>query len=275
MPTAPQENLPDLTGRASLTALLRAWRRRAGRQLGHRRPLTQRAVAQRAQISERWYRALETGRPVRRDPARLHRLADALQLDHTERATLHLTIFHALPPQPPTPLDGYEAELLHDVLSQHTLNPAVLTDHTWEILTYNAAALKWFPGLTPGVNVAHWITRDPDARFWLADWHTAAHHVLGLLRYALVRYPDDNRLVHLVNDALRDPDCLQLWHDHPTVLESPDGLHTRLRLPFHATRRIITVRTHLLHPAVHPTHHLAILVPVSAADETEPVPAHQ
>lgn len=74
---------------ADLPHLLRAWRTEAGLKLGRGKALPQKEVAQRMGVSERWYRALESGAQVPLTLDTLTLLAQALDLGPDERTALY------------------------------------------------------------------------------------------------------------------------------------------------------------------------------------------
>ncbi len=253
-----------------LAPLLRVWRADAGRRLGQRKALPQSVVAERAGMSERWYRKLESGEAVPQDSEDLDLLADALLLDRADRAVLYLRAARSLPVPPAESGSDSPPHGLRLLLDRQ-IDPAFLTNGAWDILGYNNLMGGWFPWVEQrGANLVRWALSAP-AREQILDWPTHARGFLSMLRFALTAHPHDARLTGLLADTLRDPYCQHVWNERPDFAESLDGHRFRLSLPSQGTE-IITVLAHLLHPGTHPTHRLAVLTPLPEETGSESLP---
>ncbi|WP_345025780.1 helix-turn-helix transcriptional regulator, partial [Streptomyces sedi] len=150
---------------AGLGGMLRGWRRAAGIREGRRRALTQAVVAERAGVSERWYRKLEKGESVRLDRGTLERLASALLLDQPARAALFLQAVQLLPVPS---LEAQEDEVTYQglrLMVAYVRAPAVLTTGAWDVVATNAAMEERFPWMSePGANLAKGL---PGIKSWL------------------------------------------------------------------------------------------------------------
>jgi len=247
-----------------LPDLLRSWRARAGGRLNIGKTLTQADLAARIGMSERWYRDLEAGTLPRLDGRVLSSLGDALLLDADERATLY---GHALGGAPqvaeahPGETIGQPAlrDLL-DLLDRQLPRPAYLADSSWNVLGYNQVMAHWFPWVTrPGANLLRWALTTQEAREQVLDWPWHARMYLAMIRFALAQHPDDAALHSLFADALRHPDCAELWTGRVCVIASRDGHRFRLRLP-HAAPEVVDVVAQVLIPARHQSLRIVVLV---------------
>ncbi|MFD4256500.1 helix-turn-helix domain-containing protein [Streptomyces sp. NPDC058534] len=246
---------------ADLPALLRAWRGEAGAKLGRKRPLPQKEVAQRMGVSERWYRALESGVKVPLTLDTLTGLADALELGPDERTALYwYRLTEVSDMEQPQDEDGRIARLKNFVDAQ-TAFPAYLIDHAWNILAYNAPMGSWFPWVRePRANLMRWVLAAPESRAQILDWRHHASLYLAQLRFTLVRRPDDPTLKGLLNSALRDPACRELWDAGPRIIAFRQGGTFRLSLP-HVSQTELVVTSQVLLPAYSPGARFVALMP--------------
>ncbi|MFD8009711.1 helix-turn-helix domain-containing protein [Streptomyces sp. NPDC058955] len=245
-----------------LPALLRAWRAEAGARLGRAKPLPQREVARRMGVSERWYRALESGAQVPLTLDTLTGLADALDLGPDERTALYWYRLTEVSDEGlPKEDDGRLARLKEFVHAQEGF-PAYLADHAWNIVGHNAAMASWFPWVRePGANLMRWVLESPAARERFVDWREQASLYLAQLRFTLVRHPDDPILADLLAGALRDPDCRELWDAGPRIIAFRQGGRFRLSLP-HVSSTELVVTSQVLLPAYRPGIRFVALMPV-------------
>lgn len=244
-----------------LPALLRAWRAEAGAKLGRTKPLPQKEVAYRMGVSERWYRALESGTQVPLTLDTLTGLADALDLGPDERTALYwYRLSEVSDGEQPKDEDGRIAGLKEFVNAQ-TAFPAYLIDHAWNILAYNAAMARWFPWVRePKANLMRWVLEIPDSREQIVDWKQQASLYLAQLRFTLVRRPDDPTLKGLLAGALRDPACQELWDAGPRIIAFRQGGRFHLSLP-HISQTELVVTSQVLLPAYRPGARFVALMP--------------
>ena len=172
--------------------MLRRWRLSAGQREGRRRALPQAAVAERAGVSERWYRKFEHGEVVRLERVTLERLANALLLDESARAALFLQAMRLLPVPGQESSDGDEVTYQGLRLLVGYLDiPAVLTNGVWDVLAVNPAMEERFPGMwEPGMNLAAWLVREPDARnVFGSAWGDQVARLKSALHFAREHHP--------------------------------------------------------------------------------------
>jgi transcriptional regulator with XRE-family HTH domain len=265
-PTATQatpavQPLADPPEPPGLPQLLRGWRARAGGQLNIGKTLTQADLAARIGMSERWYRDLEAGTLPRLDGRVLSALANTLLLDADERATLYSYALGGTPyAAGPRRAQAAGQAALRELLDRQLPRPAYLADGSWNVLGHNRAMAEWFPWvLRPGANLLRWALTTQEAREQLLDWSGHARMYLAMIRFALAQHPDDAGLRTLFADALRQPDCLELWAGRICVVASRDGHLFRLRLP-HVAPEVVEVVAQVLIPARHQSLRMVVLV---------------
>ncbi|MFF5014237.1 helix-turn-helix domain-containing protein [Streptomyces sp. NPDC001165] len=246
---------------ADLPALLRAWRAEAGEKLGRDKALPQKEVARRMGVSERWYRALESGAQVALTLDTLTRLADALDLGPDERTALYwYRLSEVSDERPPRSGDSRFARLREFVDAQTTF-PTYLIDHAWNVIAYNDLMARWFPWVRASqANLMRWVLENPESRVWIVDWKRQASLYLAQLRFALVRTPDDPTLTDLLTTVLRDPVCRELWDAGPRIIAFRQGGCFRLSLP-HVSQTELAVTAQVLLPAYRPGVRLVALMP--------------
>ncbi|WP_345661093.1 XRE family transcriptional regulator [Streptomyces venetus] len=201
-------------------------------------------------MSERWYRDLERGLVTRFDSGLLALLAEVLLLDEDEAVTLYSYALgrpsgEALPQAG----DGPDVRDLQDFADRHEPLPAYVTDGSWHVAGYNRTMAEWFPWVRGAdASPLHWALTAPEAREQLLDWPWHARMYLGMLRFAMVQYGQDVRLLALLDDVLRDRFLERVWRERTCVLASRDGHRFRLRLP-HVSPELIEVVPQVLIPA--------------------------
>ena len=246
-PPHPGPHVPDLTPGSELRRLMRAWRHRLDTAAGRRpsparRWVTQDALARRLGVTATWYRNLEHGIQAGYSQTFLDKVAHVLHLDSHERQVLYLLATGRAPAaRPVSPVDAISdalADLIHGLPY-----PAYIIDEAWDIHLRNHAMDNWFPQLHRVNNIMRLIFCVPDTRRQLVDFeHDWAPSLVGQLRGALARWPNNARLIQLVTNILATDDhARRLWHQ-PVVRVHADG-----------------ERRHL-HPArsTHP-HHIEII----------------
>lgn len=180
-------------------------------------------VAQLAGVSVSYYTRLEQGQSTNASDAILEALARALQLDIHEQTHLReLASQRTQPPRRP-PIERVSAltrELLHsmdhlpvmvvgrrtDVLAWNELGHALLAGH----VDFTAVAN---PSTRP--NLARLLFLDPHTRDLYVDWPRKVRTVVGSLRLAAGRHPDDALLSALIGElSVKSPEFVSLWADH-------------------------------------------------------------
>lgn len=170
-----------------------------------------------ASISPTYLAILEQGRDVRPSTAVLDSLAEALRLTPAERAHIH-ELAHGGEGRP-RPAPEVLAPGLAALVNRLDPDPAYVTGRRWDVLAWNQAALGlWadWPSLPPeDRNMIWWTFIDPAARRILVDWRAEAAALLGRLRAAAARHPNDPRFDEFV-ERLRaaSPEARALWERH-------------------------------------------------------------
>ncbi|MFJ2738136.1 helix-turn-helix domain-containing protein [Streptomyces sp. NPDC087440] len=198
------------------------------RDLGPRRRvagLRREELAQLAGVSVSYYARLEQGQSRGASAEVLDAIARALLLDHHEREHLDRLAEagrHAPRPRRPQPetladetrdllraVDGVPAMVLGrrtDVLAWNTLGHALLASHL-DLLDPND------PSRRP--NMSRMLFLDPHCQELYADWKRKARAVVGNLRIAVGRHPEDPLLAALIGElTMKSPEFVALWADH-------------------------------------------------------------
>ncbi|MFD6960556.1 helix-turn-helix domain-containing protein [Streptomyces venezuelae] len=245
---------------ARLPDLLRAWRATAGKKLQRGKPLPQKEVAERMEVSERWYRNLESDAGVPLTPHALTRLSDALALGPDERMALYGNVHAGA--ATPSPEDDPEPRCaLTELLATQEQFPAYLVDESWDVLGHTGTMAVWFPWvLEPGANLLRWVLTSSEAREQLADWPGHASVYLAQLRFALVTGRGEGPLAALLDEVLADRECRSLWGQDLNVIAYRQGHRFRLRLP-HVSAEEITVTSQVLLPAYRQEIRYVLLLP--------------
>ncbi|WP_055564857.1 helix-turn-helix domain-containing protein [Streptomyces atriruber] len=251
---------------ARLPDLLRAWRATAGKKLQRGKPLPQKEVAERMEVSERWYRNLESDARVPLTPDALTRLSAALALGPDERLALYGNVHaHADPAVPDPHDDGEPRCALAELLATQEQFPAYLVDRSWDILDHTGTMATWFPWvLEPGANLLRWVLTSAEAREQLTDWPAHAAVYLAQLRFALVTSRGEGPLAALLDEVLDDHECRSLWGQDLNVIAYRQGHRFRLRLP-HVSAEEITVTSQVLLPAYRQELRYVLLLPTNAS----------
>jgi transcriptional regulator with XRE-family HTH domain len=221
--------MKDANPRALLGAFIRAHRERlpvASTLAGRRRTPGWRReeLADATGVGVTWITWLEQGRDVAASPAALARLADALQLNPAERASL-FDLAGRRDPVEPTAL---RAELPDHVLAlpDQLKVPAYLLDHLWTARAWNAKAARLFTGwLDEGRdrNLLRFVFLSPEAQALIADWPERAQRLVAEFRADFSRRPRDAAMQALI-DELSASSALftKLWRAQ-TVLHREGG----------------------------------------------------
>lgn len=151
----------------------------------------------------------------------LDALARALRLDDAERAHL-FDLARAVQPLAPPPRRRATRQGVRPVVQQiidaMTSVPAVLGNERQDFVAANTLARALFQDVFDGQerpNSARFIFLDPRARELYPDWHSVARDVVGALRSAAGRRPDDRALSDLVGElSTRSEEFRQFWAHH-------------------------------------------------------------
>ena len=241
--------------RPPVAVALRAWR--------DRRQLSQLALAERAQISQKHLSFIETGR-TQPSPEMLLHLARHLDVPLRHRNDLLLAAGYA-PRYSAVAWDDHEfapiREAVHTVLYAHEPAPAIVLDHHWNLLAANQAASLLAEGaapelLEPPVNVLNLCLHPQGLAPRILNLDEWSDHILTNLGKQLALAPSptlgalrDDLLGHLASLGVTptthaDPPRLAV----PLHLDTPDG-HLRLLATiatFAASHHILN-RRHSVH----------------------------
>ncbi|MFF0411321.1 helix-turn-helix transcriptional regulator [Kitasatospora sp. NPDC004745] len=167
-------------------------------------------VAHLSGVSVDYYVRLEQGRATQPSEQVLDALARVLDLDETERDHLH-RLARQRRRRARTPGGRVRPELLR-VLNLVTGAPALIMDHRLDALAGNRLAGLLFGRPMPGLNIARHIFLDEAEHGLYADWENCTLDVVGHLRLAVGKYPDDPRLASLVGElAMGSERFRRLW----------------------------------------------------------------
>lgn len=199
---------------------------------GRRARLTQLDVALLLGVSERWYRALESGedRPYSREF--IAGVVGVLGLGPAQAAALYRGTGHSAP-QPghtdPRP------ELIELVRRQRCVS--FLCDTAWDVLHANDIAARHCPWtVRPDANVMLWAFSE-EARYQLREWRSRwAEPLLGQLRLSWQHGSRNARLDEVVRAVRRSPEAARLWQSHVPADTFPLGASRPMYLPLASPR---------------------------------------
>ncbi|WP_406145095.1 helix-turn-helix transcriptional regulator [Streptomyces sp. NBC_01012] len=167
-------------------------------------------VAHLSGVSVDYYVRLEQGRATQPSGQILDALARVLGLDETERGHLH-RLARQRRSRAKTPGGRVRPELLR-VLGLIPDAPALIMDHRLDVLAGNRLAGALYGRPVPGMNTARHMFLDEAERGLYADWETCTLDVVGHLRLAAGKYPDDPRLASLIGElAMGSERFRRLW----------------------------------------------------------------
>ncbi|MFF0575519.1 helix-turn-helix transcriptional regulator [Streptosporangium saharense] len=167
-------------------------------------------VAHLSGVSVDYYVRLEQGRATQPSEQVLDALARVLGLDETEREHLY-RLARQRRRRAKSPSGRLRPELLR-VLDLVTDAPALIMDHRLDVVAGNRLAGLLFGREIPGLNTARHIFLEEAERGLYADWENCTLDVVGHLRLAAGKYPDDPRLTSLIGElAMGSTRFRRLW----------------------------------------------------------------
>ncbi|GAB2525281.1 helix-turn-helix transcriptional regulator [Nocardiopsis aegyptia] len=167
-------------------------------------------VAHLSGVSVDYYVRLEQGRATQPSEQVLDALARVLGLDGTERGHLH-RLARQRRRRAKAPGGRVRPELLR-VLDLVADAPALIMNHRLDVLAGNRLAGLLYGRPVPGLNTARHLFLDEPERGLYADWESCTLDVVGHLRLAAGRYPDDPRLASLIGElSMRSERFCRLW----------------------------------------------------------------
>lgn len=167
-------------------------------------------VAHLSGVSVDYYVRLEQGRATQPSEQVLDALARVLGLDETERGHLH-RLARQRRRRAKSPSGRVRPELLR-VLDLVSGAPALIVDHRLDVVAGNRLAGLLYGREMRGLNTARHIFLEEDERGLYADWEKCTLDVVGHLRLAAGKYPDDPRLASLIGElAMGSARFRRLW----------------------------------------------------------------
>ncbi|MEV4844523.1 helix-turn-helix transcriptional regulator [Micromonospora matsumotoense] len=155
-------------------------------------------VAHLSGVSVDYYVRLEQGRATQPSEQVLDALARVLGLDETERGHLH-RLARQRRRRTKSPSGRPRADLLR-VLDLIIDAPALIMDHRMDVVAGNRLAGLLYGRTTTGLNTARHIFLEEAERGLYAEWEKCTLDVVGHLRLAAGKYPDDPRLASLIGE---------------------------------------------------------------------------
>ncbi|MCY9787033.1 helix-turn-helix transcriptional regulator [Nocardiopsis sp. EMB25] len=166
-------------------------------------------VAHLSGVSVDYYVRLEQGRATQPSEQVLDALARVFGLDGTERGHLHRLARQRRRAKAPS--GRVRPELLR-VLGLVADSPALIMNHRLDVLAGNRLAGLLYGRPMPGLNTARHIFLEEAERGLYADWEKCTLDVVGHLRLATGKYPEDPRLASLVGElAMGSERFRHLW----------------------------------------------------------------
>lgn len=178
-------------------------------------------VAALAGLSIDYLVRLEQGRDRNPSMGVVVALSDALRLDADERVHLkQLAACAATPDLCPTATGAVEdvAPTVRAVLDRLDPTPAAVIGPWYQLVAHNAAWERILQPIgaldDPEPNLARFLFLDPRSRTTFPDWSDTADEQVAVLRDARLRWRHDERMLHLVDELLEEPEFAVRWRSH-------------------------------------------------------------
>ena len=184
-------------------------------------------LARLAGVGLSYYTRLEQGQSLNASPEVLDALARALGLDEVERAHLHDLARAARRTGGPRRRSAPEraGDTTRQLLAAFGDTPAIVLGRRSDVLAWNRTAHALFAGhLDPYIpdrpaqrpNTARLVFLDAHTRdLYDVDWAKKARDVVGKLRFAAGRHPDDPLLAALIGElAMKSAEFASMWAEH-------------------------------------------------------------
>ncbi|WP_199442963.1 helix-turn-helix domain-containing protein [Umezawaea beigongshangensis] len=182
-------------------------------------------LAQLAGVSVSYYTRLEQGLSRGASAEVLAAIAGALLLDDHERDHLErLAWASRRVPQARRPRPEKLADETRDLLRSFDGVPALVLGRRTDVLAWNPLGHALLAGhvdpLSPEdparrPNTSRMLFLDPHCRELYGDWRRKARAVVGNLRVAVGRHPEDRLLAELIGElTMKSPEFVALWGDH-------------------------------------------------------------
>ncbi|MET7992102.1 helix-turn-helix transcriptional regulator [Amycolatopsis sp. NPDC005232] len=174
-------------------------------------------VAALAGLSADYYARLEQGRQLTASHEVLDALARVFSLDEAEHS--HLRRLSARRSGPPDEVARGVGPGMRGLLDELGRVPAILLGRYTEVLAANRIArlvFADFPGMPARDRVVvRWLLCDESARALHDDWEGIVEEMIGMLRLAVGRDPEDLRARRLVAElSATSPLFRRVWADH-------------------------------------------------------------
>ncbi|MET0492083.1 MAG: helix-turn-helix transcriptional regulator [Actinoplanes sp.] len=182
-------------------------------------------LVQLAGVGLSYYTRLEQGSSLNASPEVLDALARALGLDEVERAHLH--DLAGPPRRTPTrrrPAPEQAGDTTRQLVDAFGDAPAVVLGRRSDVLAWNRTGHALLAGhLDPQIpdhpdqrpNFARLVFLDAHTRDLFVDWPKKARNVVGKLRFAAGRHPDDPGLASLIGElSMKSEQFATMWAEH-------------------------------------------------------------
>lgn len=180
-------------------------------------------LSQLAGIGVTWYTRLEQGQDILVSPQLLESLARVLDLNADERHHLFV-LARAQVPADSYPLTSTISPQLQSVLDSITHHPAYVTNPRLDIVGYNQAMNRVFPGTDATSayerNILRSMFTNPLQRIWLRDWEKEARGMLALFRASSDHYVKEPWFKAIVAELQQTSAEFRAWwpqHDIQSV----------------------------------------------------------
>ncbi|MEU4933212.1 helix-turn-helix transcriptional regulator [Streptomyces yokosukanensis] len=195
-----------------------------------------------AGVSESYYTRLEQGASVNASKEVLDAIARALRLDETERqhlSDLAAGVVRKGGDRVRKPAPERVNETTRQLIEAFGDTPVIVLGRRSDVLAWNRTGHALFAGhLDPHSpehpaqrpNTARLVFRDAHTRDLYEDWRKKARDVVGRLRMAVGRHPDDPLLAALIGElVMHSPEFTALWSEHK--VRAWDVANYRMRHP--------------------------------------------
>ncbi|MEU5434437.1 helix-turn-helix transcriptional regulator [Streptomyces sp. NPDC020719] len=180
-----------------------------------------------AGVSESYYTRLEQGVSLNASKEVLDALARALRLDETERrhlSDLAAGVVRKGNGRARNPAPEHLSDTTRQLIEAFGDTPVIVLGRRSDVLAWNRTGHALFAGhLDPQSpehpaqrpNTARLVFRDAHTRDLYEDWPKKARDVVGRLRMAVGRHPDDPLLAALIGElVMHSPEFTALWSEH-------------------------------------------------------------
>ncbi|WP_320781540.1 helix-turn-helix transcriptional regulator [Streptomyces sp. CRN 30] len=182
-------------------------------------------VAVLAGVNADYYTRLEQGRERRPSAQVLDALGRALRLEPDEHVHLHRLAGTTPGDRFPHTTDRV-GPALRQLLDGYPAAPAFVIGPTLDVLAGNALAGALHSPFARADNLARMAFLDPAGRRFYTRWHHTAQVLVGHLRQAAGRDPDDPRLRDVVRTlSEHSADFARLWETHTVRSKTQDSKH--------------------------------------------------